>query len=251
MKKLKLKKRYLIPLIIIIVLLIAAVYYFQFTAFGYRVTVPYRNFTEIRKNIYVENGYSCDMDEVKYVLDQATARVSDFWGNIDSKPVIIISDTEETISNLGGDHDTSTVVFFKAYSYISLSDEFMNVDILAHELTHAELHDRLYKGKLSQAVIPIWFDEGIATQNDYREQYSDEEWIRSTGNGSNVIELDKIDTAEEFYSGDADSIRLHYIVARHEVKEWIRNNGMNALTELIDNVNDGEDFYQLYDRTKH
>lgn len=246
-KKRKLKKRFLIPVIIIVLLLIAALYYFQFSAFGYRMSVPFRNFTEIRKNVYVDNGYSGDMDEVKSIVDEATARVSDFWGDVQSSPVIIISDTEKTISKLGGDHDTQTAVFFKAYSYISLSDEFLNVDILAHELTHAELHDRIYKGKLIPTKVPIWFDEGIATQNDYREQYDDDEWIEKTDNGSKVIPLDKIDQADEFYAGDVDTIRLHYIVSRHEVKQWLKTNGMDSLDKLIEGVNKGENFTELYD----
>lgn len=130
-----------------------AVIYFQFTSLGYRMTVPYRDFTEIQKNVYVENDYSGDIDEVKSLVDEAGNRVFEFWGNIESTPTVIISDNAETLAKLGGDHDTSTAIIFRAYSYISVSDEYLNVDILAHEMTHAELHARLYKGKLPQTLI--------------------------------------------------------------------------------------------------
>ena len=242
----KIKKRYLIPLIVIMIVISAAVIFFQFTPLGYRMTVPYRNFTEIQKNVYVENNYSGDSGEIKSLVDEARNRVFEFWGNIESAPIVIVSDNAETLKKLGGDHDTATAIVFGAYSYISVSNEYLNVDVLAHEMTHAELHKRLYKGKLPQTLIPIWFDEGVATQNDYREQYSDETWYERTNNGSDTIELDDMDTATEFYAENADDRRFRYLISRHEVKEWIEKNGMDALIRLIEKVNLGEDFYELY-----
>lgn len=230
----------------VFIMVIAAVIYFQFTPLGYRMTVPYRNFTEIQNNVYVENGYSGNIDEVKSLVDEARSRVLGFWGSIESSPAVIISDNAGTLAKLGGDHDTATAIIFKAYSYIAVSDEYLNVDVLAHEMTHAELHTRLYKGKLPQTLIPTWFDEGVATQNDYREQYSDEMWRIRTENGSDIIALDKMDTPSEFYAGTADDRRFRYLISRHEVKEWINRNGTDALIRLIERVNAGEDFYELY-----
>lgn len=242
----KIKKRYLIPVLIIIILFIAAVIFCRFTYLGYRMTVPYRNFTEIQKNVYVENGYSGDTDRIKLLVDEAKNRVYEFWGSLESTPAIIISDNAETLAKLGGDHDTITAVFFRAYSYISVSEEYLNVDILAHEMTHAELHARLYKGRLPGTLIPTWFDEGVATQNDYREQYSEKTWSERTENGSNTLELDKMDTAAEFYAGNADDRRFRYMISRHEVKEWIGRNGVEAMISLIEKANAGGDFYELY-----
>ncbi|MDE7281454.1 MAG: hypothetical protein K2N36_06920, partial [Ruminiclostridium sp.] len=210
----------------IIIVIIAAVTYFQFTPLGYRMTVPYRSFTEIQKNVYIENNYSGDTDEVKSLVDEARNRVIEFWGNVESTPTVIISSNIKTLAKLGGNHDTATAIIFGAYSYISISDEYLNVDVLAHEMTHAELHKRLYKGKLPQTLIPIWFDEGVATQNDYREQYSDKTWYERTNNGSDTIELDDMDTATEFYAGNSDDRRFRYLISSHEVKEWIEKNGM-------------------------
>lgn len=246
MNKRKIKKRFFIPTIVFIIIFTAAIFCFQFTSLGYRMTVPYRNFTEIQKNVYVENGFSGDINEVKTIVNEARNRVCEFWGNIESSPTVIISDNDETLAKLGGDHDTATAIIFKAYSYISVSDKYLNIDILAHEMTHAELHTRLYKGKLPQTLIPTWFDEGVATQNDYREQYSDEIWYKKTENGSFIISLDEMDTPEEFYAGNADDRRFRYLISRHEVKEWINRNGKDSLIGLIEKVNAGGDFYELY-----
>ena len=239
------KKRYIIP-IVIAILLSASVIFFQLTSIGYRMTVPYRNFTELLNNVYVANDYSGDMNELISVLDQATIRVADFWGNIESSPVIIICDNAKTLKKLGGDHDTVTVVFLKAYNYISISSEYLNVDVVAHELTHAELHTRLYDGKLRHNLVPTWFDEGVATQNDYRVKYNEEAWKEATNTGLDIIDLSSIGTASEFYGGEITDRVYRYIVSRHEVKEWIERNGIDGLIELIYSVNSGNDFYELY-----
>lgn len=245
-RKRRVKKRYYILLAAIAVLLTVLVRFFQFTSLGYRMTVPYRNFTEVQANVYIDNSYTGDKEQATAIINEAAERVSDFWGNTESLPRIIISDSERTIEKLGGDHDTSTAIFFKAYSYISISNEYLNVDIVAHELTHAELHTRLYDGKLPQTLIPIWFDEGVALQNDFREQYNEDMWLERTDHGSNTIELDQMDTASEFYAGNVEDRRFRYLISRHEVKNWIDKNGMEKLIELIDKVNAGENFYELY-----
>lgn len=221
----KLKKRFIL-LIVILLVLSASVIFLQITPIGYRMTVPYRNFSELQNNVYVANDYSGNMDDLISILDEAAIRVSEFWGNTESSPIIIISDNEKTLRKLGGDHDTATVVFFRVYSYISISLEYLNVDIMAHEMTHAELHARIYDGKLPQKLFPTWFDEGVATQNDYRVKYNDEAWKEATNNDIDIIDLRKIATASEFNSGDVADRVYRYIVSRHEVKDWIERNGI-------------------------
>lgn len=93
----KIKKRCLIPVIFIVMIFTAAVIYFQFTSLGYRMTVPYRDFTEIQKNVYVENNYSGDIDEVKSLIDETRNRVFEFLGSIESPPTVIISDNTNMV----------------------------------------------------------------------------------------------------------------------------------------------------------
>lgn len=245
-KKRKLKRGAIIPVALLVVF-IGIGFFFQFSSIGYRMTVPYRNFDEVQDNVYVDDTYSGDKDEVIEIINEATDRVSQFWGEIEASPIVIVSDNISTLSKLGGDHDTTRIVFFGAHSYISISDEYLNVDIVAHELTHAELYERLYKGKIfPKTLIPMWFDEGVATQNDYRKQYGEEAWQEKTESGANVIALNEMDTAAKFYAGDVEDRRFRYLISRHEVKGWIDRNGINSLLELIDQINKGTDFYGLY-----
>lgn len=232
---------------IIIVLMVATVVFLQYTSLGYRISIPYRNFSEAQANIYIENSYSGDKEEAIKIVNEAKSRVSDFWGNVESSPMIIITDNQNTIAKLGGDHDTSTIALFRVHSYIAVSDEYLNADVIAHELTHAELHTRIYKGKfLPHNLVPTWFDEGVALQNDYRDRYSDDAWTEITNGGSDILPLDGMDTAEEFYAGDKDDRMFRYVISRHEVKSWLEKNGVDKLIELLDDVNDGGSFNELY-----
>lgn len=241
------KKRRLIFPICIALVLLAAVLFAQFTSLGYRMTVPLRDFDEVLDNVYVDRSYTGDIGAVIETVEAASARHQAFWGDLQSTPSIIISDNDATIKKLGGDHDTTFFVLFGAHSYISVSAQYLTVDIMAHEMTHAELQKRLYAGKaLSGQLVPTWFDEGVATQNDYRDAYSEESWAQQTNMGEITIPLHEMDTAAKFYVGTAEDRRFRYLLSRHEVNAWIAAHGMDALISLIDGVNQGADFHTLY-----
>ena len=230
-----------------LLLVIAAVYFFQFNAVGYRMTVPCRSaFEEIDDNIYINRSFSGSIEEAIGRIDSAKERVKDFFGDLCclEDTVIIICDDDLLLSRLGGDHDTKTCYFPAKKHYISVSDEYFNVDILAHELTHAELHTRLSES--AQKKIPTWFDEGIALQNDYRELYSFETWVKQTDNGSHTVALEDMDEASEFYAGTVEDRRFRYLNAKHEVDGWMETHKRQGLMELIDKLNNGEAFLIAY-----
>ena len=232
---------------LLLLLLLLLVYYFQFTAEGYRMSVPYRHsFEQVSDNIYVNKNYSGNIDDVIRLTEDAVKRDNDFFGEMQctENTIIVFCDDDKLISKLGGDHDTKTLFFPSTKNYVSISDEYYDIDILAHELTHAELHTRINKKALKN--IPTWFDEGLATQNDYREQYGPEAWKEKTDNGKNTIALEDMDTSAEFYAGTSEERRFRYLNAKHEVSEWMAIHGQKGMLELFDKLNIGEDFYIAY-----
>lgn len=242
------RKTVLIIISVLLVLLITvAVYFFQFDHTGYAMTIPVRNsFTQIGENVYINNNNAKSPEEILALIKQAEERVGAFYGDLHYKDetVIIVCDDTGLKEKLGGGKSTFTMTIPSKKHYICLSDDYFNLDIVSHEITHAELHTRLSVSALNS--IPSWFDEGIATQNDYREQYSEENWIARTDNGKNAIALEDMDEPSEFYAGEADDRRFRYINAKHEVAQWMEEHKTEGLLALIDRINNGEDFQAVY-----
>ncbi len=232
---------------ILVLLAGAAVCYFQFTKGGYILSVPYRSpFEKIADNVYVNKGNSIGNDAILQLIREAEDRDREFYGELsyENETTFIINDDEKLQKKLGGGKDTNTFTFPKKHDYICLSKEHFNLDIVAHEITHAELHTRLtYKARMSS---PAWFDEGLATQNDYREKYSEEVWKEKTDNGKNPFPLESMDERNEYYCKDEEEREFHYVVAKHEVGKWMETHKREGLMDLIDRLNNGEDFNSVY-----
>ena len=242
------KKRDFLFITILLILAAVVVAVFQFTQFGYLTTVSYRSaFTEIASHVYINRDYTGDQQELLEMIEQAKDRVRTFFGDVrfQDETIFIICDDEKLTRKLGEDHGTVIFYFPSETHYICISDEYLELDILAHEITHAELHMRL--SAEAQKAIPTWFDEGIALQNDYREKYSEAQWTQQTDNGKNAVALEDMDTPAEFYAGEAEDRRFRYLNAKHELDVWMTSHGQQGLLELLDRLNGGADFTTAYE----
>ena len=243
------KKKVLLIIAILLILAAVVATIFQFTQFGYLTTVPYRPaFTEIASHVYINRDYAGDRQELLEMIEQAKDRVRTFFGDLhfQDETTFIICDDGKLTRKLGEDHGTVIVSFPVEAYYVCISDEYLELDILAHEITHAELRARLTAK--AQGKIPTWFDEGLALQNDYRERYSETQWIAQTDNGNNTVALEDMDTPAEFYAGEAEDRRFRYLNAKHELGIWMAAHGQQGLLELIKKLNDGSDFNTAYSR---
>ena len=245
------KGKMILSVIFSLILLIVAgvVWFFEFNSTGYRMSVSHRaSFEKISDNVFINRDYARNRDEITGLINKAKSRAADFYGSLTCQDhtVIIICDDDKLLAKLGGDHDTHHITLFPVKrSYVSVSTEYLTVDVLAHELTHAELYERL-SGKAFRRV-PTWFSEGIALQNDYREQYGPEAWAEQTDNGKNIVAHEDMDTAAEFYSGTKEDRRFRYLNAKHAVVEWLEKHGLQGFMALIDRLNGGQAFSAAYD----
>ncbi|MDR0861347.1 MAG: hypothetical protein LBN30_01000 [Oscillospiraceae bacterium] len=253
MKKPRSSKRRVKPLYIAAALLLivglAAAYFLAFTETGYLLTLKSRGFTRQVFGVYVDDDYDGNARAIGIMLLDAKTRINKFWGRTKSSPMVVFSDDADKLKKLGLEGGTARTVTFTlngAHSYTIISPEGLNVDVIAHELSHAELHYRLYDGKLlPSARVPVWFDEGVATQVDYREIYNNDAWELVTDGGRNVADFDKL-AAAGFYDPEPEVRRYNYIISRHEVGAWIAARDDGALAALLDGVNAGKAFADLY-----
>lgn len=208
-------------------------------------TVSFSDFKEIYKNVYVEpNTVDADINNILNTISKSKDTAAQLYGSFNAKPVFIISKDPATLKKFGVENGTGATQKTIFGSYIILGPDGLNIDVISHELTHSELAYRIDKSKSTK--IPIWFDEGMATQVDNRPKYSEEQWIKKTENGAKVPNMRNLDSGTQFYVNDLDTRVLNYTLAKHEVHRWLSVVGQKGLLQLIDDVNNGYDFYKSY-----
>lgn len=208
-------------------------------------TVSFSGFKEVSKNVYVQpNTVDGDISNILNTISKSKDTVAQLYGSFNAKPIFIISKDTATLKKFGIDNGTGATQKTIFGSYIILGPDGLNTNVISHELTHSELAYRIDKSKITK--IPLWFDEGMATQVDNRPQYSEEQWIKKTDNGVKVPNMRNLDSDTQFYVSDLNTRVLNYTLAKHEVHRWLSIVGQEGLLQLIKDINNGDDFYKSY-----
>jgi len=200
------------------------------------VAINLSDYVEIQPNLYVDDMFT-DEEQKKAIvtLTEARQRVARTYGELASNPVVIISSNSNRGERYGVKQPVPGTIHALPWGqYIPLNDEGNNVDVLAHELAHAETAHRVgyIKWILS---LPVWFIEGVAMQVDYREQYN--------ASGKNLPSMSTLTTGSDFHSGD---ITLNYTAAKYELASWLKVNSNQGLYVFLNKTRSGEDFYATY-----
>lgn len=172
-------------------------------------------------------------------VDAAKARVSKFFQGLQGHPKILGCSTEDCfVANSRGAAP-------KGQSYGSsaliLSPRGLNVVIVAHELTHIELHVRVGTFR-AWRTVPAWFDEGLAVLVSQDPRYSEAAWMAATQNGRHLTTNDAIRWGKRGWLET-------YGTARHEVGAWYARAGHEGLMRLIANLKQGEPFNEAISST--
>jgi hypothetical protein len=171
----KILSRILLVMVVLVILVIT-LYVVIYPSDTQCLLVKWSGMKEINKKIYVDSSLS--REQVNTLLEcikSAKDRVSKLYGSLRTNPTFIVGNSDEFIKKYGMHHHAGSTRRQLIVTFITLGSEGMNsTDIIAHELCHSELGDRL--GLFKKLMIPVWFDDGLATQVDYRPMYSDEVW---------------------------------------------------------------------------
>ena len=201
--------------------------------------VGFSDFEQIEKNVYVAPATS--VEERKQLLSliaEAKDRVSSTYGRLASTPVIITARRMGSLKWFSTNEYASTK-FLPGKSYIVLGPRGHNVDVIAHELVHSEIFE--HAGYWVRSVhIPVWFDEGVAMQVDYRKKYD----LPLEKEKSPT--LDSLRYSWQFFKGDDVELTNHYAVAKAEVKSWLSRAGNGNVQSLLEKVKSGADFDETY-----
>lgn len=159
----------------------------------------------------------------EYVAGGRTRIENKLWAT-KSFPKILFLDGEKVFGLFDyNKYGSSIALPYK--TCLLIGPEGTNVDIVSHELVHADIAEML--GYWNNLHFPAWLNEGVAMQVDTRKRYDshvlsgiDPRYVTSK-NGN------------EFYTGDVNDVVRNYAAAKYLVREWIEVNGVDRLLSKL------------------
>jgi hypothetical protein len=189
------------------------------------------------------NTAQSKIDTLKSLIELASNRVAAFWGQKNCNPKYIYCEKDEDFKKFGSPYPVPALTHIKLGSYMVMSSQGVDLDIIAHELSHAEFYERIgfYNWTFK---IPRWFDEGLAMQNDTRSYYSEDTLKFKSNNYKNLPDVKKLISGKQFSEeGSQEQIMLNYMAAKHEVKNWYTK---KKLDKFVKDINAGKTFEEAF-----
>ena len=242
----KMKKiiRRIFFILIIFIPISALAHYIIFPEQTRSILINYSNFNHDGQLYFNPSTPKHKIDSVKFLIESATKRVGNFWGVKTCNPTFIFCETAEDFKKYGSPSPLPALTHIKLGAYIVISSEGADLDIIAHEISHAEFYHRIgfYNWSFK---IPRWFDEGLAMQNDYRNYYSEDTLKVTSNNYQNLPDVKKLITGHQFFeTNTTEQLMLNFMTAKHVVKGWYTKEKLN---KFIEDINKGKDFDQAFD----
>jgi len=181
------------------------------------------------------------IDSLHTLITLGYGRVHELYGKKTCNPKFIYCEREEDFLKYSMNAAVPALAHLKLGSYIILGSEGIDLDIIAHEISHAELYERL--GFFKRMAVPAWFDEGLAMQVDLRIYYAEENLKVKTNDFQNLPDVKMMNDLRRFQSGTREDIMIHYMAAKYEVGKWYTQ---EKLLRLIDEIKDGVSFSEAY-----
>jgi hypothetical protein len=204
--------------------------------------IGFSDFREIAPGVYLEpDGPAGDKEDLLELYEKAKSRISSTYGEYTAQPIIIMGHSEKMLrygNGFGSSH------FLPGKSYVVIGQKGGNIDVIAHELVHAELVHRIgYWKRMTQ--VPAWFEEGIAMQVDYRKPYDFENFI-----GKIPANREKLWWQVQFNSGGGDAVTFNYASSKEMVRVWRLGHSQGRFYELLEEISEGERFEKAFAASK-
>ncbi len=172
------------------------------------------------------------------LLMESSTRIKNTFGTLQSKPIVVFFNNRKMFWPLTLNEYGSTQ-FIGPKVCVMIGPKGQNLDVVAHELMHAEIADRVgYWGRLTQ--LPVWFDEGLAMQVDFRPRYV----IRDVS-GAEAEYVKTLLSAGEFFVQNDDLLTQNYAVAKAEVARWVEDVGGASVYSRLERIRAGESFHAI------
>lgn len=228
--------------IFVLFLFVATAHYFVYPQHTKCMLVSFSNLKKENRLYFSAQTAQQRIDSLHMLIEKATARISSFWGETKAQPTFIYCDTDADFKKYGTEGNVPALTILKMNGYIVLSRDGVDLDIIAHELAHAELYERIGFWKQTFA-IPYWFNEGLAMQLDHRSNYSEDSLQVKSNHIQQLPNVQLMKKQEQFFAGTVEEIQLNYMVAKHEVKNWLTK---EKLQNFVLQIRAGKKFEEAY-----
>lgn len=200
--------------------------------------IGFSNFKNISNNLYVsEHVNEVDYPKIKELIANARLRITDVYGKPMANPVIIVADTKKETGNFGL-HDIPGTTFFLPWrTYLVLNFQKAGIDVVSHELVHAEIVYRVGYFKRVRE-IPTWFDEGAALQVDWRPQYKEIKHISR----AELARVRTLNTPDKFWSDNKIQNIKNYQSAKVAVAQFYQEHPSVSLYDIMSLIHSGKHF---------
>jgi hypothetical protein len=195
--------------------------------------VAWSEFTCIRGVYFAPSITAAQRSQFFTELEQARARLVSFYGPLRATPLLIVADAAH-LSRLS-ENSTAVTYYQPRRAMVLLGPQGQNVDVLAHELAHAELLERVGYFAI-EWCIPTWFDEGLAVQFDHRPFYSEDALALRLQQGWRLPPVHQLARRAQFFTGGRDRVRFHYASARVAVADWLHAPRATSVVHAIESL---------------
>jgi hypothetical protein len=202
------------------------------------------SYVRIADGIYVAPALS-DADRRRVLADLHTARdrIAAVYGAPRSLPVTLIAASSSEAARLGLDYGAPGSAFISpAGTLVVLNMAEFSVDVTAHELMHAELADRL--GFWTRMIhLPVWFDEGLALQLDWRGPYLVD--CAAVGD-ERIRKVRTLARPGQFWDGNGDQVVANYKAAKCAAAQVLQWHPPRFLYDSLARLGRGESFEDVF-----
>jgi hypothetical protein len=199
-------------------------------------------FEQLSRRVFVDDAMPQPLRaQLTRAMREGAIKVAAFYGELGAAPEVLACTTDSCWRRLGGSGAQGI-----SYASVGIRLAARGIDpvIIAHELSHIELHKRLGLIKFMLGSIPAWFDEGLAVIVSDDPRYL----LASTENDRCRVEPNgDFPTSKMEWTRAAGTDHNLYARASCRVLRWMRaNGGKAAALLLLQEVADGVPFSEIY-----
>ncbi len=171
---------------------------------------------------------------------KAVSRIASTFGPPRARPIIVHLSRADalwpfTFNSFG------SATFVPGRAFVIIGPDERGVDVLAHELVHAEIFDRVgWWRRLT--VVPTWFDEGAGMQVDNRAAFD----LPRTERPGMTSAVRPRDTAAKFFNVPPHQLMRHYAWSKVQVAEWLTRVGNDQFYDRLAELHRGKPFKQMW-----